>query len=97
MLPNVLVNRLVFYIPINLALHHCRAIVVLNKSFPASLNHEAWIVYSVLLETLLAEVLNGIVISICEEVVNVLRYGVVFKFVHQPSSVAFYLFGRSNR
>jgi hypothetical protein len=26
-----------------------------------------------------------------------LCYGVVFKFVHQPSSVAFYLFGRSNR
>lgn len=67
-MPNALLND---------ALHHRGAIVVFDVTFPAGFWHEArgcWL----FLETLLSEILNCVVISVGQEVMNVVFCRVVF-------------------
>lgn len=88
---DVLVKCLMSDMSVNYALHHCTSIVILNVSFPSRLIHKSrWC--RLFLKALLSEVLNGVIISISEEVVNVLLVGVIFKFVHQSCAVALDLF-----
>ena len=84
------------YLAVDLALHHGRAIIVLDVALPSSFIHEAAIGLLVLLKSLLAEVLNRVVVSVSQEVINVLRNGVVLQFVHQARAVALYLLGSRN-
>lgn len=77
------------YLFVNSTLHHCRAIVVFDITFPTSLDHKSIIIDLILLKALLAEIVNSIIVSIRKEVVNVLWYSVVLKFVHQACAISF--------
>ena len=70
----------------DLTLHHRATIVVLDVSFPATLRHVAFLV-----EPLLLEKLNGIVVSICQEILEVFLLGMVLQLVHQSSPKTSYL------
>ena len=59
-------------------LHHRASIIVLDIAFPARLGQ-----VRVLREALLTEVLNGIIISVGQEVVQFFRLGMVLKLIHE--------------
>jgi hypothetical protein len=65
----------------DLALHHRAARVVLDVPPPTRLWH-----VPVLVEALLLEELYGIVVSICEEVLNALFLRVILQLVHQSGA-----------
>lgn len=74
------------------ALHHCASIVVFDVAFPARLGQVV-----ILREALLAEVLDGVVISIGQKVVQLLGLRVVLKLVHQAGPIALNLLLRRDR
>jgi len=95
--PDVVIERLVFNIAVNAALHHRRAIIVLDETSPPRFVHEALAARLVLLESLLPEILNRVVVRISEEVVEVLLDCVVFQLVHEARAVAFHLLSGRDR
>jgi hypothetical protein len=70
----------------DLALHHCASVVVLDVALPASLRH-SW----AFRETLLSEVLDRVVVGICEEVVEAILLSMVLQPIHKPSAVSLHL------
>ena len=65
------------------ALHHCASVVVLDEVFPT------WLWQIVIFgESLLAEVLNGVVVCICQEVVQFFRLCVILQLVHQTRAIS---------
>ena len=64
-------------VALNRALHHCASIVVFDKTFPARLRK-----VMVLSETLFAEILNRVVVSVSQEIVKLLVLSMIFQFVH---------------
>lgn len=84
------------------ALHHRRAIVILDITLPASLRHVdsgatiLTLTSLCLCKALLLEILNGVVVSVSQEVVKLVFLGVVLQAVHQSSTIALHLFRSSN-
>lgn len=84
------------------ALHHRRAIVILDITLPASLRHVdsgatiLTLTSLCLCKALLLEIFNSVVVSVGQEVVKLVCLGVVFQAVHQSSTIALYLFRCSN-
>lgn len=64
-------------VSLDVALHHRASIVVLDKSLPSGFG-QTW----TLSESLLAEVLDSIIISVGQEVVDFDLLGVIFELVH---------------
>jgi hypothetical protein len=85
---DILVDCLVHNVSVDFALHHCAAIVIFDVPFPAGFGHRR-----TLSEPLLPEVLDSIVVSVGQEVMQVNFLGVILKPVHKPRSVSFYLLG----
>ena len=79
-------------VALNCALHHCASIVVFDVAFPARLRQVV-----ILREALLAEVLDGVVISIGQKVVQLLGLRVVLELVHQAGPIALNLLLRRDR
>ena len=67
-------------------LHHCASIVILDVALPARFRK-----VMVLSEALLSEVLDSIVISVSEEIVELLRLSMVLQLIHKARAVAFHL------
>lgn len=89
---NVFIKSFVFYISFNLTLHHSGAIIILYEAFPSMFNHEARVVEYVFLETLFSKILNCVVVSIGQKVMNAVLNCMIFQFAHQASPVALNLF-----
>jgi len=75
----------------NFTLHHGRARVIFDITFPSGLRH-----LEVLGEALLSEVLDGVIIRIGHEILKANCLGVGFQTVHESCTVTFYLFRRGN-
>ena len=73
-------------VALNSTLHHCASIVVFDETFPAGLGQ-----VMILSEALLPEVLNGIVVCVGQEVMQLLVLSVILQFVHKTGSIALYL------
>jgi hypothetical protein len=92
LLANILVDSLMLNVSINLTLHHRASIVVLNEAFPARLRHRG-----ALREALFAEIFDRVVVSVGQEVVDLVLLSVVFQPVHEPCAVTLDLLGRRDR
>lgn len=75
-----------FHVALDLALHHRTPVVVLDKAFPPGFGH-GW----TLGEALLPEVLDRVVVSVSQEIVQIDLLSVVLQPVHQACAVALYL------
>lgn len=71
----------------NLALHHCTSVVVLNISFPSMFWH-GWL----FLEALFPEIFNCIIVSICQKVLQSFLLSICFQPIHKSCTISFNLF-----
>lgn len=78
------------------ALHHGASVVVFNEAFPAGFRHETGR-GGTLVEALLSEVLNCVVVSVCQKIVYLIVACMVFQLVHEPSSISFNLLRGGHR
>jgi len=76
----------IVYVLVDSALHHSASVIVLDVAFPSLFGHR-WLLH----ETLLSKVFNGVIVSICQKIVQILLLSVVLQFVHQARSVALHL------
>ena len=74
---NVHVEGRVSDMALDCTLHHRASIIVLDIAFPARLRQ-----VRILREALLTEVLDGIVISVSQEIVQLFRLSMILEFVH---------------
>ena len=91
LLADIAVQRRVSNVPLYCTLHHCASIVVFNVAFPSSF-WQGW----TFCEPLLAEILDRVVVGVCQEVVEFVGLSVILQFVHQTGSIAFHLLLRRN-
>jgi hypothetical protein len=84
LLPDSLRDVNIVNVLVDLALHHGAPVVVLDVSLPSVLRH-----CRRLSEALFPEVLNCIIVSISQEVVQALLLSVILEFIHQPCPVPF--------
>ena len=75
---DVFIESFVLNISFYFTLHHSWTIIVFYVAFPPMFNHEAWIVQYIFLESLFPKILYGIIVSICQKVVNAILNRVIF-------------------
>jgi len=73
-------------VSLDCTLHHRASIIVLDVSLPTGF----WQV-RILSKSLLTEILDRVVICVCQKVVQLFRLSMVLKFVHEAGSIAFNL------
>ena len=84
LLADVLVEGRVPDVSLDRALHHSASIVVFNVAFPARFRQ-----VRLLCEALLSEVLNGVVVCVGKEVVELFGLCVILELVHEARTVPF--------
>jgi hypothetical protein len=75
-------------VAVDFALHHCAAVVIFNVTLPSALRHRG-----ALGEALFSEVFDGIIVSVCEKVMQVDLLCVILQTIHESRAIPFDLLG----
>jgi len=90
--PDIPIECAMSHVPMYSTLHHGTTVVVFNVPLPPSFRHVVGgclISVRRLGKALLFEVLDGVVVGIRQEIVELVLFGVILQPVHQPSAIPF--------
>ena len=81
---NVPIEGGVADVPVYVALHHGAPVVVFDEAFPPRLG-QGW----TFRESLLSEILDRIVVCVCQKIMDLLVTSMIFQLIHQARTIAF--------